>query len=600
MALPTSQHNVTVRKLSSTLNSYNTKVNTKLGSKTDKVSGATNGNFAGLDANGNLTDSGKKASNFATSAQGAKADSAIQGVKVEGSAITPDSNKVVNVTKSGLGLNNVTNDAQVKRSEMGVANGVATLDSNGKIPSSQIPGSYDDVVEGYYYNSKFYYDSAHTQEITPESDKVYVDVSANKTYRWSGTQYVAIGSDLALGETSSTAYRGDRGKAAYDHSQLTSGNPHNVSKSDVGLGSVVNTGDSATPVSGGTTKFTTGGAFTELAKKVDKENGKGLSTEDYTTSEKTKLSGISTGANKVEASSTNGKIKIDGTDTTVYSHPTTAGNKHIPSGGSSGQFLGYDSAGTAKWVNNPNTDTSVTDVANHYAPAEDAQAEKDASGGSATQLPTSSTGTLVQVVTGIKMDAKGHVTGVLSKGLWSPDNNTTYTNVKLGSGSATAVLGTSPAFTASLSNYSLSGGNGGFVFRYAGHKFCHFQMELNYEHRGWKQSRTAYNLHYIELPILMNINFGSPICRWFLNFGPQIGYCVKDESRTITHPFDCGLAAGTGFYVDTKAGLYQLEIRYDFSFGGVYGTTVTDNYTMASPMDLSINLAYMWHFKKKK
>ena len=289
MALPTSQHNVTVRKLSSTLNSYNTKVNTKLGSKTDKVSGATNGNFAGLDANGNLTDSGKKASNFATSAQGAKADSAIQGVKVEGSAITPDSNKVVNVTKSGLGLNNVTNDAQVKRSEMGVANGVATLDSNGKIPSSQIPGSYDDVVEGYYYNSKFYYDSAHTQEITPESDKVYVDVSANKTYRWSGTQYVAIGSDLALGETSSTAYRGDRGKAAYDHSQLTSGNPHNVSKSDVGLGSVVNTGDSATPVSGGTTKFTTGGAFTELAKKVDKENGKGLSTEDYTTSEKTKL-----------------------------------------------------------------------------------------------------------------------------------------------------------------------------------------------------------------------------------------------------------------------------------------------------------------------
>ena len=151
-----------------------------------------------------------------------------------------------------------------------------------------------------------------------------------------------------------------------------------------------------------------------------------------------------------------------------------------------------------------------------------------------------------------------------------------------------------------ITNACVLGGNGGFVFRYAGHKFCHFQMELNYEHRGWKQSGTAYNLHYIELPILMNINFGSPICRWFLNFGPQIGYCVKDESRTITHPFDWGLAAGTGFYVDTKAGLYQLEIRYDFSFGGVYGTTVTDKYTMASPMDLSINLAYMWHLKKKK
>ena len=63
------------------------------------------------------------------------------------------------------------------------------------------------------------------------------------------------------------------------------------------------------------------------------------------------------GFTKVESSSTNGNIKINGTETTVYTHPTTAGNKHIPSGGSSGQFLGYDSAGTAKWVNNPNTDT---------------------------------------------------------------------------------------------------------------------------------------------------------------------------------------------------------------------------------------------------
>lgn len=54
---------------------------------------------------------------------------------------------------------------------------------------------------------------------------------------------------LALGETSTTAYRGDRGKTAYDHSQLTSGNPHNVTKSDVGLGNVDNTSDANKPVS---------------------------------------------------------------------------------------------------------------------------------------------------------------------------------------------------------------------------------------------------------------------------------------------------------------------------------------------------------------
>lgn len=65
--------------------------------KADKVSGATADNFAGLDANGNLKDSGSKASDFATAAQGAKADSAIQSVKVNGSALTPDANKAVDI-----------------------------------------------------------------------------------------------------------------------------------------------------------------------------------------------------------------------------------------------------------------------------------------------------------------------------------------------------------------------------------------------------------------------------------------------------------------------------------------------------------------------
>jgi hypothetical protein len=65
--------------------------------KADKVSNATSGNFAGLDSNGNLTDSEKKASDFATAAQGSKADSAIQGVKVNGTRLTPDSTNVVDI-----------------------------------------------------------------------------------------------------------------------------------------------------------------------------------------------------------------------------------------------------------------------------------------------------------------------------------------------------------------------------------------------------------------------------------------------------------------------------------------------------------------------
>lgn len=77
-------------------------------------------------------------------------------------------------------------------SVIGSAGGVASLDSTGKVPSSQLPSYVDDVIEGYYYNGNFYTDSAHTQLITPETGKIYVDLDTNKTYRWSGTTYVEI------------------------------------------------------------------------------------------------------------------------------------------------------------------------------------------------------------------------------------------------------------------------------------------------------------------------------------------------------------------------------------------------------------------------
>lgn len=116
-------------------------------------------------------------------------------------------------------------------SQKGQPNGVAELDDSGKVPSSQLPSYVDDVLE---------FDSQSAFPGTGETGKIYVAKDSNKTYRWSGSGYIEISASLALGETSSTAYRGDRGKAAYDHSQLTSGNPHNVTKTDVGLGNVTN------------------------------------------------------------------------------------------------------------------------------------------------------------------------------------------------------------------------------------------------------------------------------------------------------------------------------------------------------------------------
>lgn len=121
------------------------------------------------------------------------------------------------VTKAQLGLGNVTNDAQVKRSEMGVAGGVATLDGTGKVPAAQLPAYVDDVLEGTLINATTFQLAEGQQGGVQLPNVIYVDTTTNKSYRWSGTRYVTIASDLALGETSSTAYPGDKGKAATDN-----------------------------------------------------------------------------------------------------------------------------------------------------------------------------------------------------------------------------------------------------------------------------------------------------------------------------------------------------------------------------------------------
>lgn len=103
-----------------------------------------------------------------------------------------------------------TDVSAIPASQKGAANGVAELDSTGKVPSTQLPSYVDDVLE---------YDSQSDFPATGESGKIYMAKDTNKTYRWGGTSYVEIAGGVALGETDKTAYRGDRGKIAYDHSQ---------------------------------------------------------------------------------------------------------------------------------------------------------------------------------------------------------------------------------------------------------------------------------------------------------------------------------------------------------------------------------------------
>ena len=86
-----------------------------------------------------------------------------------------------------------------------------------------------------------------------------------------------------------------------------------------------------------------------IGNKVDKVTGKGLSSNDFTTTLLNKLNGIAENATKVQKSGTNGHLVINGEDVTVYKHPAGSGYTHLPAGGSVGQVAKAKGDGTAEW-----------------------------------------------------------------------------------------------------------------------------------------------------------------------------------------------------------------------------------------------------------
>lgn len=157
----------------------------------------------------------------------------------------------------------------------------------------------------------------------------------------------------------------------------------------------------------------------------------------------------------------------------------------------------------------------------------------------------------------------------------------------------------------------LMGANGGFVFRYGNRKYTAIQLELNYMRRGWRETETDYiaKLDYIEVPILMHLYVGKEV-RGFLNLGPQIGVCLAQSSmnipdepaeqhKPISKIFDWGIAGGLGMQVDSKgAGIYMLEARFNFSLGDLYSNHVGDFFSTSAPMNLSLNIGWLWPNKR--
>lgn len=187
-----------------------------------------------------------------------KASTTTEGItkladKLSNSDVTADLPiKNATVCSEFLSLKNTYLPANyIKSSLKGANGGVAELDSSGKVPAAQLPSYVDDVVEGYRlaYGGGYYFFTQNTADtqylIIQETGKIYVDLNTEKTYRWSGSTFVEISASLALGETSSTAYAGDKGKALSD--SIENIKSTYVKQSDIETSALDSTSDDTVP-----------------------------------------------------------------------------------------------------------------------------------------------------------------------------------------------------------------------------------------------------------------------------------------------------------------------------------------------------------------
>jgi|GEM_PF-812326 len=301
-------------------------------------------------------------------------------IKTGGSLTLTSGVATVNDNSHKHTIANITNlqsslDSKLNTSLKGAKNGLAELDENGLVPSTQLPSYVDDVIEVNMGSDLTSATLANDSPVTPEAGKIYVDLASNKTYRWSGTTFVVISDTIALGETSTTAFDGARGKVAYNHSQ-------------------------------------------SAHARVD--------------------------ATLTQASTTNGNIKINGTETKVYTHPGYTAQKSglykvtVDGSGHVSAVTAVTKADiTALGIPGQDTNTTyvaATSTANGLMSSSDkAKLDGIASGANAYTHPgyTSRTSGLYKIT----VDSLGHVSAVASvtkadiTGLGIPGSDTTYSTM---------------------------------------------------------------------------------------------------------------------------------------------------------------------------
>ena len=322
---------------------------------------------------------------------------------------------------------------KISTSAKGANGGVAELDANGKVPSSQLPSYVDDVLS---------YNSASAFPATGEDGKIYIAKDTNLSYRWAGSDYAVISPSLALGDTSSTAYRGDWG--AEDRAAIgTLTNLQTTAKSD--LVSAVNELKTALGGVQGTLTFDnvptensnnpvkSGGIYTALAGKQDTltidsaptsgsenpvESGgvytalsgkQNTLTFDSTPTENSTNPVTSGGIYNALAGKQN-SLTIDGSPTENSTNPVTSGSVYTALAGKAD--ANHNHSGVYAAASHTHTKSQITDLAN-------AVASTNGSGGSAGLMSAADKekldGINIVVLTQAQYDA-----------IASPDSGTLY------------------------------------------------------------------------------------------------------------------------------------------------------------------------------
>ena len=362
-----------------------------------------------------------------------------------------------NITSGTLALDRIPTitDAKIQ--------GMSANKLTGTIPQANLPSYVDDVLE---YNGQ----SNFPEE--GETGKIYVDTLTNRTYRWGGSSYVEISSSLALGTTSSTAFRGDYGNTAYQHAtakgsafasglyKITTNTQGHVTaatavtKSDItalGIpGSDTNTNTTYTLTKSGST-ITLNGSDGSETSVTDANTTYSLSSFGVTAT--------ATELNYMDGVTSNVQTQLNGKAASSHTHSTatTSAAGFLPQlGGGTTNFLRAD--GT--WAKPPDTNTNTT----YTLTKSGSTITLAGSDGSKTSVTDSDTNTTYSAMKGatssaagssglVPAPAAGAATRYLrSDGTWQvpPDTNITYTLSSFGITATAAELNKLDGCTATV------------------------------------------------------------------------------------------------------------------------------------------------------